>query len=561
MCLGWTFWGSVFIASMSLMLFAQKTVTKDAGAGMKEEMDYDARGRVLGSRTIGADGKLLVRITYDYSSSYEIITKNTNLSYWPDGKSVQKMAQNTYDENNNFITEIIEGYDQAGKHVSGHRLFHDPTTGIYRCFEWNAPQQKYVAIECPSSEESPGAPKETPKITREQVMQHLAAARKAAQAEQKSQRVKSKAPVQAQITTSNKEVGVVLPARMRPGQRVSGSVVDDPDRFAGDPELMVIRATLPLEPTGDTWRLSGWTFELKGSEPQPADGPISFVVPSADGPMEFTLRHADDPAVAVSGKFQVPQTTSKEAPVTATYESPALCFKRDLCVVTGKFSGDSRNTFAAFDSNPANLVAETDTAAYVQVPRFMNLGQATLIVAEGAKIEAMAMVVAQFGLSRNAEELAARQEMISILRVDGVQELTDDQWHYGVFPPTNLEKARAMIPGFNPSKTIEQERERREKQEKLDGMKKKDDKKEEAAGMVLVVVSNATPDVAGMRLAKQQAFVFHLTPESFSRGEFKYDIVMDMSKTGTFVLKTTAVPFLAPVKAMEFDAGASVSEN
>src|ERR1039457_3955813 len=139
----------------------------------------------------------------------------------------------------------------------------------------------------------------------------------------------------------------------------------------------------------------------------------------------------------------------------------------------------------------------------------------------------MAMVVAQFGLSRNAEELAARQEMISILRVDGVQELTDDQWHYGVFSPTNLEKARAMLPAFRTSMTIEQERERREKQEKLDGMKKKDDKKEEAAGMVLVVVSNTTPDVASLRPAKQQAFVFHLVPESFSRGDFKFDIEVD----------------------------------
>src|ERR1019366_4390308 len=94
---------------------------------------------------------------------------------------------------------------------------------------------------------------------------------------------------------------------------------------------------------------------------------------------------------------------------------------------------------------------------------------------------------------------------------------------------------------FNPARTIEQERERREKQEKLDGIKKKDDKKEESAGMVLVVVNNNNPDAATMRLAKQQAFVFHLTPESFPRGEFKYDIVIDAAKTGTFDLKTTAV--------------------
>jgi hypothetical protein len=554
-CLFCMFWGLV-VATPSLLV-AQKTVTKDAGAGAKEEMDYDARGRVLGSRTIGPDGILQVRITYDYSSSYEVVTKTTNTSYWPDGKLVQKIAQDSYDENNNFTSEIIEDYNQSGKHVSGHQLFHGPTTGSYRCFDWNATQQRHVAIECPESEESHEAPKEIPKLKREEVMQHLATARQAAEAEQKSQHVKPR----GSVTTTQKEVGVVVPARLQPGQRVSGRVVDDPDRFAGQPELTVVRVTLPLEPTGDSWWLGGWTFELKGSEPEPAEGPISFVVPSTSGPMEFTLRHASDPALAVSGKFQVSKTPAKVVPIPAGYESPALCFKRDLCVVTGKFNGDSRNTYAAFDNFPATVIAESDTAAYIQVPRFMDLGPATLIVAEGTKVEAMAMVVALVELTHYHEPLEAKQDMITILHVDGVPELSDDQWRYGVFPASNLERARALVPGFNPAKTIEQERERREKQEKLDGIKKKDDKKEESAGMVLVVVNNTNPDVATMRLAKQQAFVFHLAPESFPRGEFKYDIVIDAAKTGTFDLKTTAVPFLAPVKAQEFDAGTTATKK
>jgi len=557
----WFSLGIVVIASTPLVLVAQRTVTKDAGAGNKEEMDYDAHERVLGSRTIGADGKLMVKIEYTYSPDYEVATKTTNISYWPDGKSVQKIAVNTYDENNNFTSEIIEDYNLSGKHVSGHQLFHDPTTGIYRCFDWNAAQQKHVAIECPASEEAHEGPKETPKITREEVMQHLAAARQAAQTEQKAQSMKPKAPVQSPITTTNKEVGVVLPARLRPGQRVSGRVVDDPDRFAGQPELTVVRVTLPMPSAGDASQLSGWTFEWKPSEPQPADGAISFVVPKVSGPQEFVLRQAGDPAVAVTGKIQIPKTASKRARSPNSFESPALCFERDVCMVTGKFSGDSLNTFVSFDSIPARIVAETDNAAYVEVPRFMNPGPATLIVAEGTKVEAMAMVVALLELSHFHEALEAHQEMITILRVDGAQELSDDQWHYGVYPPSNLEMARLLVPGFNPAKVIKQEREQREKQEKLDGMKKKDDKKDEAAGMILVVVTNATPDVATLRRAKQQTFVFYLTPESFPRGEFKYDIVIDMAKNGTFALKTTAVAFLAPVKAQEFDAGAPASKN
>ena len=550
----------VFITLAPLSLSAQKTVTKDAGAGAKEEVDYNSRGQIVESRTIGADGKLMVKMDYGYNTLAEVVTQ-THTSYWPDGKSVQKVAEISYDESSNFLGEIIEDFNQSGKHVSGHQLFHDPMTGTYRCFDWKATQQKHVAIDCPASEESHEGPKETPKTTREEVMKHLAAARQAAQTEGKSLRMKPKGPVQAPITTTNKAVGVVLPAHLRPGQRVSGRVVDDPDRFDGHPELIVGRVTLPMPTTGDASQLSGWTFEWKPSEPQPADGAISFVAPKADGPQEFTLRQAGDPAIAVPGKVQIPKTVSKGARSTNSFESPALCFKRDVCVVTGRFSGDSLNTFASFDSVPARIVAETESAAYIDVPAFMNLGPATLIVAEGTKVEAMIMVVAELGLEPNHEATVAGQNNVTTVHVDGVQELSDDQWHYGVYPPSNLEKARALVPGFNPAKVIRQERELREKQEKLDGMKKKDDKKEEAAGMILVVVNNTTPDVASMRAAKQQSFVFHLAPESFAMGEFKYNIGVDGLKDGTYVLKATAVPFLAPVKAQEFDAGATASKN
>lgn len=556
----WLCWA--VLASVPLLSVAQKTVVKDAGAGAREEVDYDTRGRIVESRTVGADGKLLVKTDFSYSPRYEIITVTTGTSYWPDGRSVQKVAQTTFDENNNFISEMVEDYNRAGEHVSGHQLFHDPMRGIYRCFEWKVTQQKHVAIDCPDSEESHEGPHETPKITRAEVMQHLAMARQAAQAEQKSGRMKPKNPVQAPITTiNNKEVGIVMPARLRPGRRVSGRVVEDPDRFAGQPDLVVVRVTLPVESAGDSARLSGWTFELQGSQPQPADGPISFAVPSTVGEMEFTLRRAGDPSIAVSGKVQIAKTASTQTQIAKGYESAALCFKQDLCMVTGTFTGDTHNTFAAFDSVPANILAETDSAAYIDVPRFMNLGPATLIVAEGTKIEAMMMVVAELALAPNHEAMQAGQNMVTILRVDGAQELGDEQWRYGIYPASNLEKARALVPGLDPAKITRQERELREKQERQDGKANKDDKREESSGMVLVVARNATPDVASMRDAQQQGFVFHLTPESFAMGEFKYDIVVDALKAGTFALKAIAVPFLAPVKAEEFEASPSPLKN
>ncbi len=77
--------------------------------------------------------------------------------------------------------------------------------------------------------------------------------------------------------------------------------------------------------------------------------------------------------------------------------------------MAGKFSGDSLNTFVSFDSFPAQIVAETDSAAYVDVPAYMNAGPATLIVAEGKKVEAIMMVVAELALAPNNEPIETRQ--------------------------------------------------------------------------------------------------------------------------------------------------------
>ena len=525
-------------------------------------MDYDAQGRIVESRTIGPDGKLQVKINYDYSTAHEVVTKTINTSYWPDGTSIQKVAQNTFDVSSNFLSEIIEDFNQSGKHVSGHELFHDPMTGIFRCFDWKVAQQKYVAIDCPASEESHAGPKEVRKITREEVLQHLAEARQAALAEQKSLRMKPKSPTtQEPSATVNKEVALILPARLRPGQKVSGRVVEDPDRFAGQPDLIVARVTLPMTSSGEPSRLSGWTIEWKPSEPEPADGAVSFVVPAKGGLKQFTIRQAGNPSISVSGAVPVSKAAGRSPSSSTGYESSPLCFKRDLCVVAGKFSGDSLNTFVSFDSFPAQIVAETDSAAYVDVPAYMNAGPATLIVAEGKKVEAIMMVVAELALAPNNEPIETGKDTVATVHVNTVQELSDDQWRYGIFPPSSVDRARALVPDFNPVQTVKRDRELREKQEKKDGMAKKDDKKEEAAGMVLVVVSNATPDIASMRDAKQQTFVLHLVPESFAMGDFKYAISVDGLKTGTYALKATAIPFLAPVKAQEFEAETPAAEN
>jgi hypothetical protein len=541
------FFAGFLILLASSFCSAQKTSVQDAGPGLKQEFDSDAAGRVIQGRTLTTDGKLQVKVEYFYNARGDV-DKQVSTHYWPDGKSVQKIAQSTYDENTNFTSEFVDDYNQAGKHFRGHQVYRDVMTGIYRCLEWKDGQQKYVGIDCPASEESREGPSEVRKITRDEVMQHLAIARGAAQAEQAR---KNTDPAQ-DSTTIKKEVGIVIPAQLRPGARVSGSIVENPSRFAGHPDLLVTRVTLPFPSAGDGSTLADWTFALKGAKPQSAGGSFSFVVPNGASTLEFTLSRSSDASSSVSGKLEVPQTKAPHYAAPKSYESAALCFKNDMCTVTGPFTGDSSKTFAAFDDVPVAIVAQTDGASYLDVPINVVGGSATLIIAEGQKVAAMVMVVASLTLEPQSQNVEPGQSFAGVVHVDNVGELADAQWRYGVYPPSNVAQARALVPGVNPARVVEQDREQREKQEKKDGGTKKKDPNEESAGMVLVVVRNATPDLATLRGAKQQSFMFHLVPESFGMGEFKFSFAIDPLKAGTVELQATAIPFLAPVKAEVF---------
>ena len=48
--------------------------------------------------------------------------------------------------------------------------------------------------------------------------------------------------------------------------------------------------------------------------------------------------------------------------------------------------------------------------------------------------------------------------------------------------------------------------------------------------------------------------VFHLSDESFRRGEFKYDLLIEAKKAGKVQVKGYVIPFLAPIAGQEFNA-------
>jgi len=428
-------------------------------------------------------------------------------------------------------------------------------TGVYHCADWNTAAQDYKAIKCPAGEEGGEGPEEVKKFTYEEVMRHLEAARTAARQELKVQRMHPMTPVQPPITSANKEIGVILPARMQPGERVSGTVVEDPGKYEGMPEVKVFRMSVPFESTGEATHLHGWNLEAPGETPQPADGPVSFTVPRSGSGFNITFRQSGNPDRSVAQLLDFSGSLrNAKAKVVHSYEAPALCLEGQLCTVSGPFSGDSRKTFAAFDDRPATIVAETPEAAYLEIPDGMEPGGRSLFIAEGSRVVAFPTTVANFFIKNNGRKLEAGQTLIVFPTLDGPGEIPDPLWKPGNFPASNRELARKLVPGFQMPHANREAAEKREALEKQEAKKGGDAKERKDAGEaeILLILQNPMPEQISLRGSKDQTIVFHLNDQSFTRGEFKYDLVVEVLKPVAIDVRGYVIPFLAPVAGQEF---------
>ena len=541
---------SALLACGAATAMAQHTVVEKNGVAGRIETDYNAAGKAIEMRTIGADGKLQQKVDYEYVPGY-YGAQQTDTTYWPNGL-VRRVARNTYDESSNFTGEFLQIFDESGKQIAGHKLTHDPWTGVYRCSEWNVAAQNYRAVACPAGEEDSGRPEEPKKFTYDEVMKNLEAARTTAQRDQKIGRMQPETPVHPPITTAQQEVGLVLPSQLRPGERVSGTVVENPDQYREMPEVTVTRVAVPFESAGEASRLSGWLFETAGEEPQRADGPITMVVPRRGSGLNITFRQAGNPAHSVSQTLNFPRRSEKKSRPQNSFQAPALCMKGELCVVNGPFSGDSGKTFAAFQDRPAKIVAETSDAAYLGIPELTEPGSRPLFIAEGMKVVALPVVVGNFFIKNNGRELQAGQTLITFPTLDGLGDIPDPAWQIGNFPATNLQRAQQLIPGFQLSQADRETREKLEAHEKGESKEKREIEEKKQEGEILLVVRNITPEQISLRSSRNEVLVFHLSDESFRRGEFKYDLVVEARKAGKVEVKGYVIPFLAPIVGQDF---------
>lgn len=585
--------GAVILLALSAS--AQHTTVEKNGVNGKIETDYNAAGKPMEMRTVGPDGKIQQKVDYEYPPGH-YVAEQTDTTYWPNGR-VRRVTHKSYDESANFVGEFIQTFDEAGKQIGGHKLIHDPWAGTYRCAEWNATARDYRALACPAGEEEGGGgggaqpPK---KFTYDEVMKHLEAARQnAAREGQKT----AAAPEARPSNAGSREVGVVLPAHVRPGERVSGTVVENPDQYASLAEVTVTRLPLPFESAGAGAHLSGWLFEAEGEEPRRADGPITLVVPQRGSDLPVKLRQADNPEHAVSptlnfaGSLAEPGTVdprTKGSRRLMSFHAAALCMKGELCAVSGPFGGDSSRTFAAFEDQQATIVAESDDAAYISVPQMTAPGARPLFISQapsmgadhgsaGGSAESVAasttvvafpVVVGNFFVRNDGREMQAWQSLMTFPTLEGPEDIADSAWERGDFSADVVERVQRLIPGFSPTegKCAEREEARADKEREADAVADKDvredkakvdkdkPKAEKIEGKIVLVVKNRAAGQLSIHGASGDTIYFCLGDEAFGRGPFKYDLRIDAAKDGKVNVNGYVVPLLVPVAGQEFTA-------
>ena len=551
---------SSFLASLVVIFFsvapavAQRTVTQDAGSGRKIVMHYNAADQIVETDTLGPNGELLEKDLLEYRpGAYTANALRT--SYWPNGKP-HKATQTTYDDNSNFTGEFIQVYDESGKQIGGHRLVHEPVANTYTCAEWNAGTQSYQPRECPAGEESEGAPETVKQFTQQEVEQQLERGRKVAQP---APATLVAIPAGKEGAGASAEVGLVLPSHVRPGERVSGSVVENPADYENMAQVTVTRFKLPLEASPQK-TLAGWSVMISGEPPQPASGPIALTIPP--GQVALAIAFSIDGLKPVaSQEIAIPRATRDKSKDAQGWLAPATCVKERVCMVHGEFTGNSSKTFAAFDGKPAKILAETTTALYLAIPNSVDAGPRPLVVAEGSKAIAFPMIVSKVSVTPETRTLSAGEKLVMTVEVDGPEELPDAEWRPGNFPQTNLEEARQLIAGYKTPRAGKEEKEEHEAEERREkagqGGAAPAEHDEGEGGEILLVVKCASADGVQFGGASNGTYTFRLHRNGFKMGEFKYRFVVSAAKAGGFTARPYLLPMLAPQPGQAFSVTAA----
>jgi hypothetical protein len=315
-------------------------------------------------------------------------------------------------------------------------------------------------------------------------------------------------------------VGVVFATDVRRGERTTGTVVTDPQRYENRPDVVVLKATvhLPKGPDGNPV-LTGTTVTMGGGLAQPADGPLTCDVPKSGG-ATVTVQPPSRPAVPAG---EVPVKETPLSPTSAAISAPPTCASGDPMRIAWRFDGDSANTRVRVGGQPARVIAETPRSCVTQIPADVPPGPVEILVTERGRTRRLRIAAIRLRMSADQPDLRRGESTKFHVVVEGLNGIPDVAWLSG---PDSAFLDRAHLDRASPGTRIPGPTE---------------------PGHILLTIENASRETT--TLAKSTGEVIRLVirkRDVSAKGTYAYHGVARSLRDGRFDVKATVFALVAP---------------
>jgi hypothetical protein len=327
-------------------------------------------------------------------------------------------------------------------------------------------------------------------------------------------------------------IGVVICTQMEPGDTASGTVVTNPQAYAGVPGLQVVQATVPLITNAQGGAsLSGVVVDTGDNKKQPAQNPLLLHIAqnAQQIVMKFLTPNSDTPVAQETMPIAPPPPTETTVPTLATavpsdYTTPPVYTSGAVEVIHGPVSGNSQLTQVLMDDQPCNIVAETPRSIMLTPPQGTAAGLHKLTVKEGTRtLTTFHVGLVTLLLSADDLHLVDGQSTEIHATIDA-KSIPDSAWKAGF--EKDLVSAQQLAADGIASSTWSAGK----------------------PGVIALHVVNNSPDTVVLSDAKNNQLTQLLARESFSKGPYTFNGKLKSLHGGPFDINVSIVPLLAPIQ-------------